>query len=163
MLDADLARLYGVTTSNLNKAVKRNNNRFPADFVFQLTAEEAGALRFQSGTSNASRRGGRRYLPYVFTEQGVAILSSVLRSNRAVEVNIEIMRAFVYLRRFLSTHKELAQKLAQLVYCLTLLVLYRAYLTTEVTKSTEEENNLLNSGRLPNLALRSSCPPCAPW
>jgi hypothetical protein len=114
MLDADLAQLYGVATSNLNKAVKRNINRFPGDFVFQLTVEEAGALRFQSGISKVAGRGGRRYLPYVFTEQGVAMLSSVLRSRRAVEVNIEIMRAFVQLRRFLSAHKELAQKLAQL-------------------------------------------------
>ena len=114
MLDADLARLYGVTTANLNKAVKRNVNRFPEDFVFQLTTQEAGALRFQYGISKAGRRGGRRYLPYVFTEQGVAMLSSVLRSSRAVEVNIEIMRAFVQLRRFLSANRELAQKLAQL-------------------------------------------------
>jgi hypothetical protein len=114
MLDADLARLYGVATSNLNKAVKRNINRFPGDFVFQLTEQEASDLRFQSGISNVTGRGGRRYLPYVFTEQGVAMLSSVLRSARAVEVNIEIVRAFVQLRRFLSTHKELAQKLAQL-------------------------------------------------
>jgi hypothetical protein len=114
MLDADLAQLYGVTTSNLNKAVKRNTNRFPEDFVFQLTLKEASTLRFQSGISNAAGRGGRRYLPYVFTEQGVAMLSSVLRSRRAAEVNIEIMRAFVQLRRFLSANRELTQKLAQL-------------------------------------------------
>jgi hypothetical protein len=114
MLDADLAQLYGVATSNLNKAVKRNINRFPGDFVFQLTVEEASALRFQSGISKMPGRGGRRYLPYVFTEQGVAMLSSVLRSRRAVEVNIEIMRAFVQLRRFLSAHRDLAQKLAKL-------------------------------------------------
>jgi len=114
MLDADLAQLYGVETSNLNKAVKRNINRFPGDFVFQLTVEEVSALRFQSGISKMAGRGGRRYLPYVFTEQGVAMLSSVLRSRRAVEVNIEIMRAFVQLRRFLSAHRDLAQKLAQL-------------------------------------------------
>ena len=88
-----IARLYGVATSNLNKAVKRNINRFPGDFIFQLTVEEATALRFQNGISKAAGRGGRRYLPYVFTEQGVAMLSSVLRSRRAVEVNIEIMRA----------------------------------------------------------------------
>jgi hypothetical protein len=113
MLDSDLAQLYGVTTSNLNKAVKRNLNRFPGDFVFQLTVQEAGSLRFHSGISK-SGRGGRRFLPHVFTEQGVAMLSSVLRSRRAVEVNIEIMRAFVQLRRFLSANRELAQKLAQL-------------------------------------------------
>jgi hypothetical protein len=114
MLDADLAKLYGVATSNLNKAVKRNIDRFPGDFVFQLTAQEASNLRFQYGISKVAGRGGRRYLPYVFTEQGVAMLSSVLRSSRAVEVNIEIMRTFVQLRRFLSAHKELAQKVAQL-------------------------------------------------
>ena len=102
MLDADLAQLYGVATANLNKAVKRNIDRFPADFVFRLTVEEASALRFQSGISKVAGRGGRRYLPFVFTEQGVAMLSSVLRSRRAVEVNIEIMRAFVQLRPFLN-------------------------------------------------------------
>ena len=114
MLDVDLAQLYGVATFNLNKAVKRNIDRFPGDFVFQLTVEEASALRFQNGISKAAGRGGRRYLPYVFTEQGVAMLSSVLRSRRAVEVNIEIMRAFVQLRRFLFAHTELARKLTQL-------------------------------------------------
>jgi hypothetical protein len=98
----------------LNKAVKRNINRFPEDFVFQLTAQEAGVLSFQHGISKSSGRGGRRFLPYVFTEQGVAMLSGVLRSTRAVEVNIEIMRAFVQLRRFLSANRELAKKLAQL-------------------------------------------------
>jgi hypothetical protein len=95
MLDRDLAVLYGVTTFNLNKAVKRNADRFPEDFMFQLTAEEAGTLRFQIGMSKGKGRGGRRYLPYMFTEQGVAMLSSVLRSKRAVQVNVEIMRAFV--------------------------------------------------------------------
>jgi hypothetical protein len=114
MLDADLARLYGVTTANLNKAVKRNIKRFPGDFVFQLDMEEASTLRFQSGIAKSAGRGGRRYLPYVFTEQGVAMLSSVLRSRRAVEVNIEIMRTFVRLRQLLSANRELAQKLAQL-------------------------------------------------
>ena len=102
MLDADLAQLCGVATANLNKAVKRNIDRFPADFVFRLTVEEASALRFQSGISKVAGRGGRRYLPFVFTEQGVAMLSSVLRSRRAVKVNIEVMRAFVQLRRFLN-------------------------------------------------------------
>jgi phage regulator Rha-like protein len=114
LLDADLAELYGVTTFNLNKAAKRNLNRFPQDFMFQLTAEEAGALRFQIGMSKPKGRGGRRYLPYVFTEQGVAMLSSVLRSKRAVQVNIEIMRAFVRLREILATHKDLARKLEAL-------------------------------------------------
>ena len=114
MLDADLAVLYGVTTFNLNKAVKRNIDRFPKDFMFQLTADETSALRFQIGMSKRKGRGGRRYLPHVFTEQGVAMLSSVLRSKRAIRVNIEIMRAFVLVRQFLATHKELAQKLAGL-------------------------------------------------
>jgi hypothetical protein len=93
MLDRDLAALYGVTTFNLNKAVKRNTDRFPEDFMFQLTVEEAGTLRFQIGMSKGRGRGGRRYLPYVFTEQGVAMLSGVLRSKGAVQVNVEIMRA----------------------------------------------------------------------
>jgi hypothetical protein len=111
MLDSDLAELYQVETFNLNKAVKRNVGRFPADFMFQLTAEEAESLRFQSGISKPSGRGGRRYLPYLFTEQGVAMLSSVLKSDRAIAVNIAIMRAFVRLREYLATHKDLARKL----------------------------------------------------
>jgi hypothetical protein len=111
ILDRDLAELYGVETKNLNKAVKRNLARFPADFMFQLSAEEDAALRFQSGTSKTVGRGGRRYLPYAFTEQGVAMLSSVLNSNRAIEVNIAIMRAFVKLRDMLAAHKDLARKL----------------------------------------------------
>src|ERR1035437_2220360 len=162
MLDADLAALYGVTTGNLNKAVKRNLDRFPPDFMFQLTSGEAENLRFQIGISSSDfggRRylpyafrskavkrnldrfppdfmfqltsgeaenlrfqigisssdfGGRRYLPYAFTEQGVAMLSSVLRSKRAVQVNIAVMRAFVQLRQVLSSHAELARKLADL-------------------------------------------------
>src|SRR5690349_16801322 len=88
MLDADLSAMYGVTTFNLNKAVKRNLDRFPEDFMFQLRTEEVTALRFQIGMSKRQGRGGRRYAPYVFTEQGVAMLSSVLRSKRAIQVNI---------------------------------------------------------------------------
>jgi hypothetical protein len=113
MLDSDLAELYGVETFNLNKAVQRNRDRFPEDFMFQLTKEEAERLRFQFGISKPGR-GGRRYLPYVFTEQGVSMLSSVLRSKRAVLVNIAIMRAFVRLREILGTHKTLARKLAEM-------------------------------------------------
>ena len=113
LLDADLAVLYGVETKVLNKAVKRNRSRFPEDFMFQLTAEEAAALRFQIGTSKIGR-GGRRYLPYAFTVQGVAMLSSVLRSDRAVQVNVAIMRAFVSLRRMLAGNESLARKLADL-------------------------------------------------
>ncbi|MBM4312311.1 MAG: ORF6N domain-containing protein [Deltaproteobacteria bacterium] len=111
MLDADLAELYGVETSNLNKAVKRNLDRFPVDFMFQLTKEEADSLRFQIGMSKASGRGGRRFLPNAFTEQGVAMLSSVLKSKRAAQVNITIMRAFVKLREMIASHKDLARRL----------------------------------------------------
>jgi len=113
LLDSDLARLYGVTTFNLNKAVKRNLDRFPQDFMFQLSKDEFESLIFQSGISKAGR-GGRRFPPYAFTEQGVAMLSSVLQSKRAVHVNIEIMRAFVRLREILGTHKDLARKLEEL-------------------------------------------------
>jgi hypothetical protein len=113
LLDRDLAELYGVTTFNLNKAVKRNLDSFPEDFMFRLSKQEAESLRFQTGMSKPSGRGGRRYLPYVFTEQGVAMLSSVLRSSRAIQVNIAIMRAFVRLRELLATDKDLARKLEQ--------------------------------------------------
>jgi len=113
MLDADLAELYGVPVKVLNQAVHRNINRFPSDFMFQLSKREFEALRSQFVTSNKGR-GGRRYLPYAFTEQGVAMLSSVLNSERAVQVNIAIMRAFVRLRQVLSSNKELANKLAEL-------------------------------------------------
>jgi len=111
MLDSDLAELYQVETFNLNKAVKRNLDRFPQDFMFQLTREEANVLRFQIGMSKPSGRGGRRYLPYAFTEQGVAMLSSVLNSSRAVQVNIAIMRTFARSRHLLATHKDLAARL----------------------------------------------------
>jgi hypothetical protein len=112
LLDADLAQLYGVETKALVRAVKRNSERFPADFMFQLREEEFEDLRCQFGTS--SSWGGRRYAPYVFTEQGVAMLSSVLRSPRAAAVNIEIMRAFVRLREILGSHADLARRLDEL-------------------------------------------------
>lgn len=112
ILDEDLAVLYGVETKNLVKAVKRNLGRFPADFMFQLTNQEFADLRFQSGTS--SQWGGRRTPPYAFTEQGVAMLSSVLHSPQAVRVNIEIMRTFVRLRRMLASHAGLASKLEEM-------------------------------------------------
>ena len=112
MLDADLAELYGVETKMLMRAIKRNIDRFPADFMIQLDKEEFENLRFHFGTS--SQWGGRRYLPYAFTEQGVAMLSSVLNSERAVKVNIEIMRAFVKLREMIASHKGLAKRLAEL-------------------------------------------------
>jgi hypothetical protein len=110
MLDEDLARLYEVPTKSLNLAVKRNRGRFPIDFCFQLTAEETTSLRFQSETSK--NRGGRRYLPWVFTQEGIAMLSGVLSSPRAIAVNIEIMRAFVALRRALTLNDEIAKRLA---------------------------------------------------
>ena len=113
MLDEDLADLYGVETKRLVEQVKRNLERFPRDFMFQLTRDEAEALRSQIATSNAGR-GGRRYAPYVFTEQGVAMLSGVLRSKRAVAVNIEIMRAFVEMRRVAGSYEKLEKRLAQL-------------------------------------------------
>ena len=113
MLDADLAGLYGVKTKILNKAVKRNLDRFPEDFMFQLNNQELEHLRFQNGTSKTGR-GGTRYLPYAFTEQGVAMLSGVLTSPRAIKVNVEIMRAFVRLRQVLASHRELARKLEEL-------------------------------------------------
>ncbi len=111
MLDADLAQLYGVETKALKRAVNRNRDRFPEDFCFQLSKAEFENLRYQFGTSSW---GGVRYSPYAFTEQGVAMLSSVLRSKRAVQVNIAIMRAFVRLREILATHKDLARKLEEL-------------------------------------------------
>ncbi|PKN01632.1 MAG: DNA-binding protein [Elusimicrobia bacterium HGW-Elusimicrobia-1] len=145
MLDSDLAFLYGVETKGLNKAVKRNIERFPSDFMFRLTADEAESLRFQFGTSNVrvdslsapskalksgeiaddslrfqfetsniAARGGRRYLPYAFTEQGVSMLSGVLRSKKAVEINILIMRAFVVLRRILASNEALSKKMSEM-------------------------------------------------
>jgi hypothetical protein len=111
MLDSELAKLYEVTVGALNQAVKRNIERFPDDFMFQLTKEEADSLRSQSVTLEMGRGRHRKYLPYAFTEQGVAMLSSVLRSPRAVAVNIEIMRAFVRLRQLLATHADLARRL----------------------------------------------------
>ena len=113
MIDADLAELYQVLTKNLNLAVRRNRDRFPEDFMFQLTKEEAESLRLQIATSNEGR-GGRRYPPYAFTEHGVAMLSSVLGSKRAVQMNILIIRAFVKIREMLATHKDLAARMEKL-------------------------------------------------
>jgi hypothetical protein len=135
MVDSDVAELYGVTTKRLNQQVTRNKNRFPVDFMFQLTREEADSLRLQFATSNVETpellgksenlrsqfaisnigRGGRRYLPRAFTEQGVAMLSSVLNSEQAIEVNIAIMRAFVRLRQMLETNEELNRKFAAVI------------------------------------------------
>jgi len=114
MLDSDLAVLYGVTTKRLNEQVRRNLRRFPSDFMFQLTAEEIESLRSQFATLKTGRGRHRKFLPYVFTEQGVAMLSSVINSKRAIEVNILIMRAFVKLREMLATHKDLAKKMEEM-------------------------------------------------
>jgi len=113
MLDSDLAALYGIATKSLNLSVKRSLSRFPEDFMFQLTKEEATSLRLQIETSNSSR-GGRRYLPYVFTELGVAMLSSVLNSEHAVQMNIAIMRTFVRLRRIIAANKDIAVRVSKL-------------------------------------------------
>lgn len=114
ILDKDLATLYDVTTREVNQAVKRNLQRFPGDFVFQLTAEEFDQLLISQIVISKTGRGGSRHLPYAFTEQGVAMLSSVLKSETAIGVNIAIMRAFVRLREILSSHKDLARKLDDL-------------------------------------------------
>jgi len=114
LLDSQLASFYGVETKVLNQAVRRNRERFPKDFMFQLSDVEFENWRSQIVTSNPAAKMGLRRKPYAFTEQGVAMLSSVLRSPRAVEVNIQIMRAFVRLRQLLSVHKELAERLAKL-------------------------------------------------
>ena len=111
MLDRDLAELYGVETKTLVRAVKRNNERFPGDFIIQLTKEEFENLRCQNGTS---RWGGRRYLPYAFTENGVAMLSSVLNSPKAIQVNIQIIRTFTKLRELLGTNEALQRKIMEM-------------------------------------------------
>jgi ORF6N domain len=113
MLDSELAELYEVTTKAFNQSVRRNRTRFPEDFMFQLTKDEDASLRSQIVTSKVGR-GGRRYRPFVFTEQGVAMLSSVLNSERAVQVSIAIMRAFVRLREIVASHSELSEKLSAL-------------------------------------------------
>ena len=113
ILDADLAALYGVSTSRLNEQVRRNQGRFPGDFMFQLTAEEFSALRSQNAISNAGR-GGRRYPPYVFTEHGTLMAANVLSSERAVAASVMVARTFVRLRQILSSHVELARKLEEL-------------------------------------------------
>jgi hypothetical protein len=114
ILDSDLASLYGVTAKVLNQAVKRNQDRFPEDFMFQLTAVETSGLNWSQSVTSSRKHRGKAYRPYAFTEQGVAMLSSVLRSDRAVRVNIAIMRAFVKLRETLETNRELARKFAEL-------------------------------------------------
>ena len=114
MLDTDLAILYGVPTKRLNEQVRRNKKRFPSDFMFQLTPEEVERLRSQIATLKSGRGQHRKYSPYAFTEQGVAMLSSVLHSERAIQVNIAIMRAFVQLREMIGSNKTLARRLNEL-------------------------------------------------
>jgi len=114
MLDSDLAELYQVETRALIQAVKRNRDRFPEDFTFQLTSEEAASLRSQFVISKPTGRGGRRYMPYVFTEHGALSLSFVLKSTRAIAMSIHIIRTFIKLREVLATHKDLARKIEQL-------------------------------------------------
>jgi phage regulator Rha-like protein len=122
MLDSDLAELYGVQTGRLNEQVRRNIERFPKDFAIQLTRAEFDSLRSQIATLKDGGRGRhRKYLPYVFTEHGVAMLSSVLRSKTAVQINIEIIRAFVRVRQMLATNEELARKVQQLDHKVTIL------------------------------------------
>lgn len=122
MIDSDVAMLYQYETKNINKAVKRNIERFPEDFCFQLTESELQILRFQIGTSNQSKkmnyetRGGRRYLPYVFTEQGIAMLAGVLKNKIAVKVSINIIKSFIEMRKFISTNGQVFERLTNVEY-----------------------------------------------
>lgn len=145
MLDRDLAELYEVQTKVLNKAVKRNIERFPADFMFRLDKKETQNWRLQFGTSNSKM--GLRHHPYVFTEHGVAMLSSVLRSKRAIEVNIEIMRTFSKLRELLATHKDLVRKLEDMErkYDIKFKVVFdaiKALMKTQVTSDQESQKKI---------------------
>lgn len=118
MLDSDVAMLYHYTTKNINKTVKRNIDRFPEDFCFQLTENEFQTLRFQFGTSkqNEEIRGGRRYLPYVFTEQGIAMLAGVLKSDIAIKVSISIIKSFIEMRKFISLNGQIFERLTHMEY-----------------------------------------------
>ncbi len=136
LIDFDLADLYGVSTKQLNQQVSRNKKRFPEDFMFRLTKDEANALRSQFVTSNPGR-GGRRYLPYAFTEQGVAMLSTVLNSEQAIEVNIAIMRAFVKLRQMLESNEELNRKFAGVIRRLSTHDKYFRVVFDELKKLTQ--------------------------
>ena len=140
MIDFDLAELYDVPTRQLNQQVTRNKRRFPEDFMFRLSKEEAEALRSQFVISN-NRRGGRRYLPYAFTEQGVAMLSSVLHSEQAIEVNIAIMRAFVRLRQMLESNEELNRKFAAVIRKLSVHDKYFRVVFDELKKLTEKPSS----------------------
>ena len=137
MIDTDLAQLYDVPTFRLNEAVKRNRKRFPSDFMFQLSKKEAESLRSQFAISKKGR-GGRRTLPYAFTEQGVAMLSSVLNSERAIQVNIVIMRAFVKLRQMLESNEELNRKFAAVIRKLAIHDKYFTVVFDELKKLTSQ-------------------------
>src|SRR5258705_3082402 len=137
MIDEDLAELYGVPTKRLNEQVRRNSKRFPAGFMFQLTKVEAEALRSQFATSKVSR-GGWRSLPYAFTEQGVAMFSSVLNSEQAIEVNITIMRAFVKVRQTLESNEELNRKFAAVIRKLSTHDKYFKVVFDELKRLTEQ-------------------------
>jgi len=141
MVDTDLAELYGVLTYRLNEAVKRNRKRFPSDFMFQLSKKEAESLTSQFAISKKGR-GGRRTLPYAFTEQGVAMLSSVLNSDRAVQVNIVIMRAFVKLRQMLESNEELNRKFAAVIRKLAAHDKYFTVVFDELKKLTTQPTPL---------------------
>jgi ORF6N domain-containing protein len=136
MIDVDLAELYGVSTKRLNEQVRRNQKRFPPDFMFQLTKAEAEILRSQFATSRS--HGGRRSLPYVFTEHGVAMLSSVLNSERAIEVNITIMRAFIKLRQMLESNEELNRKFSAVIRKLSTHDKYFRVVFNELKRLTEQ-------------------------
>ena len=140
MIDEDLAELYGVSTKRLNQQVSRNRKRFPEDFMFQLTKSETESLRLQFATSKRGR-GGRRTLPYAFTEQGVAMLSSVLNSDHAIEVNIAIMRAFVRLRQMLESNEELNRKFAAVIRKLSTHDKYFKVVFDELKKLTQQPRN----------------------
>lgn len=137
MIDMDLAELYGVSTKRLNEQVRRNQKRFPPDFMFQLTKDEAEILRSQFATSR-STHGGRRSLPYVFTEHGVAMLSSALNSEHAIEVNITIMRAFIRLRQMLESNEELNRKFAAVIRKLSTHDKYFRVVFNELKRLTEQ-------------------------
>ena len=144
MLDSDLAKLYGVEAKRLNEAVKRNNVRFPADFMFQLTEDEWRLLRSQIATSK-NFRGGRRYSPYVFTEQGVSMLSSVLKSERAIEINIKIMRTFVQLRHYVVAQPDKNEQITEMRRLLMLHIENNDYKFSEYDETIRQIVQALNN------------------
>ncbi len=141
ILDKDLATLYGVEVKRLNEAVKRNIRRFPIDFMFQLTKEEWDVVRVRSQIATSPKGGGRQYLPYVFTEQGVSMLSSVLNSEQAITVNVQIMRTFVKMRQFALENKDLSERLAMVE---KYLMQYSKENNAEIDKINEAINYLLD-------------------